>query len=107
MLVGAPTPKCEFDGVSFADNDQTLSNQAASQRGAAFRPSVTPYGRSPSDDPALDLNKVLQRNRHPVQWTNGVAGSNSLIGGFRREAGILCIDLDKGVELRILGGDPV
>jgi len=85
--------------VRFAEHDQALPDEATGERRGACRDAASPRLAAAGDDAALDLDQVLQGDRDAVQRPNGVTGANRLFGRFRRQSGVLGIDLHKGLEL--------
>ncbi len=69
------------------------------------RAAVAPHHRAAGRDPALDVDQVLERDRHAVQRPDRMAGADRLVGRLGGEPRVVGIDLDKGVQLRVVRRD--
>ena len=105
MLVGAPAAHREFDRVGLAEHDHALREKAARQGRGGRRAAVAPHHRAAGRDAALDVDQVFERDRHAVQRSDRMAGADRLVGGLGGEPRVVGIDVDKGVQLRIVRGD--
>src|SRR6185437_6163153 len=88
MLVGAPAAIGELNGVGLAEIDHARRHQLAHQRGGVWSDSATPCSRPAHGDLALDLHEVLDRDRNAMKWTDGMPGSNGLVGSLGGKSGL-------------------
>ena len=105
MLVGAPAAHRELDRVGLPQYDHALREKAAGQGGGRRRAAVAPRHRAAGRDAALDVDQVFERDRHAVQRPDRMAGADRLVGRLGGETGVVGIDIDKGVQFRIVRRD--
>ncbi len=105
VRVGAPAAIGELHRVGLADDDHPLRDQAPGDGGGAGGEPGPVGGRAAHGDAALDVDQVLQRDRHPVERPDRVAGADRPVGALRREARIVGEHRGEGLELRLAGRD--
>ena len=105
MLVGAPAAHRELDRVGLAEDDHAGRDQPPCQRGGGRRAAVAPHHRAAGRDPPFEIDQILQRDQHTVQRPDHMARPDRLVGGFGGEPRVIGIDIDKGVQLRIVRFD--
>ncbi len=103
MLVGAPAAHRELDRVRLAEDDHPGADETLGERRRVSRPPVLPHLRAAGRHPAFDLDQVLQRDRQAVQRPDFMARADRLVGGLGSQPRIVAVNLDKGVQLPILG----
>ena len=105
VLVGAPAAEGELHRMRLADDDHAGADQLLRQGGRAGAAALTPYGRAAGRHTTFHLDQILERDRDAMQRPDGVARTDGLVGGVRRETCLLVVDLDEGVQLRVELGD--
>ena len=105
MLVGAPATHGEFDCVGLADDDHTGGDQPPREGRGDRRNAVGPGLGAAGSDSAFQVDDVFQSDGHAVQRADRVTGANRKVGGLGSAAGIVAVNRDEGVQLRVMGRD--
>ena len=106
VAIGAPRAHREFDGPGLAEHDDPGRDEAAREGRGDRRDAVLPDLRAAGGDAPFEIDDVLERDRHPVEAPDRVAGAPRKVRGPRRGPRFVGVDRDEGVELPVQPLDP-
>ena len=107
LLVGPPATHSKLDGMGLPQHDHARRNHLLHQGGGRGRAAVVPGPTAPCGHAARDLDEILHRHRDAVERADAMARRHGGRRGVRRGPGLVGVDIDVRVELRIITGDAV
>ena len=103
--VRPPAAHGELHRVGLAEDDHAGTDETFRERGGERRYALGPEPAAAGGDATLHVDEILERDGHSVQRPHRVAGVDGAIGRCRGATRIVGIDIDEGVQLRVVARD--